>query len=303
MDLKSQIKALFKEAELYRTQGLLEEAKKKYSLVADLIQENEGLSNRDYLLDALGKKMDAVDQDSERINEASRAPALSTKVQDLIKKLFSFSGEEDKDSSDLEGAIALAKFGQFERAIVEFNKLVKRDALRVVAAKNVIRCHVALSDFENASNQFSQWRSSVDFSSEELERVRVFLQEVLEKKGVDKKLIPLAERTEEATEDEVPSDELLDIVSIGMTLVRGSKKGRFVELDVNFQRGNTISLMISGEDRDLMENLQVGVKLNEVEFSSPFAVFKGAGVVSAKTQIDAGPKQGDYMLDIKIRGV
>jgi len=300
MDIKNQIKTLFKEAELYRSQGLLAEAQEKYMLVAELIHNNKQLSNRAYLLDALSKKIGATKQEVEKARSLSRSPKLPTKVQDLIKSLFSFSKEQSEDAAELEGAVALAKFGQFERAIVEFNRLLKRDSLRVISAKNILRCHVALADFDAAVNHYKQWRSSVDFSLEELENVRVFLQDILEKKGIKKDLPSLVEITD-VEEGEPPQEELLDIVSIGITIGRGHKKPRFLELDVNFQRGNTISLMISSEDKDLVDSLQVGVKLDEVEFSSPFAVFTGAGIVSARTRIDSGPKEGHYMLDLKIQ--
>ncbi|MBW1896120.1 MAG: hypothetical protein JRI47_03590 [Deltaproteobacteria bacterium] len=299
MDLKSRIKTLFKEAELYKSQGLLMEALEKYGLVAELIRDDKKLGGRQYLLDALSKKISVVERQAQEFGQTSRSPELSTKVQDLIKQLFSFSQDDDEEVAELEGTIALAKFGQFERAIVEFNRLLKRDSLRVVAAKNAIRCYLATTDFDGALNQFEQWRSSVDFSSNELEQVRRFLQEVLNKKGVEETRLPVMESTG-VVEDETPGEEFLDIVSIGLTLARGPRKGKFVELDVNFQRMDTISLMISSEDKDLVENLQVGVKLDNVEFSSPFAVFTGSGVVSARSKIESGPKQGDYMLDIKI---
>jgi hypothetical protein len=300
MDVKDQIKNLFKEAELYRSQGLLMEAVEKYAYVADLIQDNKKLASRNYLLDALSQKINAVKKEHEKLSQVSRSPELSTKVQDLIKQLFSFSQDENGDAAEIEGIIALAKFGQFERAIVEFNRLVKKDSLRVVAAKNVVRCYMALSDYDGALNQFEQWRSSVDFSSDELEHVRVFLKEVLDKKGVEGSRLPVTESTG-VSEEESAGEEFLDIVSIGLTLAHGAKKGRFVELDVNFQRGDTISLMISSEDKDLVENLQVGMHLEDVEFSSPFAVFTGTGDVTGRSQIDSGPKQGDFMLDIKIK--
>lgn len=299
MDVKSRIKALFKEAELYRSQGLLAEAKEKYSLVADLIKKNKQLANRQYLLAELSKKIGAVDEQSESVSVASRTPKLPSKIQDIIKKLFSFS-ETSTGVAELEGAIALAKFGQFERAIMEFNKLIKNDDVRMVAAKNILRCHVALSDFDNAYHQYEQWRTSVEFASGELEKIRVFLQDIFDKKGIEKKLAPLLDATQDI-QGEPFEDELLDIVSIGITLEKGPRKGKFVELDVNFQKGNTISIMVSSEDKDLIENLQVGFKLNAVEFSSPFAVFTGAGVVSGRSRIDSGPKQGDYMLDIRIQ--
>jgi hypothetical protein len=46
--------------------------------------------------------------------------------------------------------------------------------------------------------------------------------------------------------------------------------------------------------------LKVGTKLNDIEFYSPFAMFKGAGIVTSNTKIATGPKRGDFSLDIKV---
>ena len=41
--------------------------------------------------------------------------------------------------------MALAKFGQYESALKEFDGLLKGGIMPLVAAKNIIRCHLALS--------------------------------------------------------------------------------------------------------------------------------------------------------------
>lgn len=87
---------------------------------------------------------------------------------------------------------------------------------------------------------------------------------------------------------------------IKITLEDGPQKGRSLEFDVNFQSGNVLSLIISSRDKTLIENLEVGLKLNNVQFFSPIAIFEGVGVIADKTQIGTGPKRGDYSLDIKI---
>ncbi len=52
-----------------------------------------------------------------------------------------------------------------------------------------------------------------------------------------------------------------------------------------------ISLLISDKEKELIENLKVGVTLNDIQFYSPIAIFKGKGIVSAKTKIESGPKR------------
>jgi len=309
MDTKSLIKSLLKEAELYQSQGLLDEAKEKYDNAAALIQKNEQLENRQNLLDTVSEKISALGSDFDRVEKASKSPELSTKVQDLIKNLFSFSDEKDKDEAELEGAITLAKFGQFERALAELNELVKRDSLRVVAAKNILRCHIANDSLDDAVAQYEQWLSSdIVFSSQQLESVRIFLQGILDRKSIDKRLSSVVASTHfeavvkprDVEEHEIPEEEeFLDITLIGIK----PQGGRLIEFDVNFQRGNIVSVLIPGKDKDSINRLQVGLSLDDVECSSAFAVFMASGVVIEKTRIDSGARRGDYRVEIKIESV
>lgn len=302
MDIKSRIKALIKEAELYRSQGLLNEAKGKYSNAAKLIQQMERLANKQDLLDGISKKIAALERDINKLEQAPVTREMSTKVQDLIKKLFSFSKEKDKDAAELEGAIALARFGQFDRALTEFNELIKIDSLRVDAAKNILRCHIASSSPDDAVAKYQHWFSSDIFPKQQLEKIRVFLQDILDRKGIDKTL-PADTKPTEVQGVEIPEEELLDISLIEITLEQGPNKGTQVELDVNFQKGNMLSLIIQSKDIDLLESLEVGARLNNIQFSSSIAIFQGMGIVSSKTQIGTGPRNGDYMLDIEVQDV
>ncbi len=73
-----------------------------------------------------------------------------------------------------------------------------------------------------------------------------------------------------------------------------------VEFDVNFQSGGTLSLIISKNDEGLIDELKNGDNLDDIQFYSPIAMFKGTAVVANKTSIDTGPKQGDFCLDLKV---
>jgi hypothetical protein len=305
MDTESLIKSLLKEAELYQSQGLLDDAKQKYDNAAALIEKKPELENRQDLLDTVSEKIGALGSDIDRVEKASKSPELSAKVQDLIKNLFAFSDEKDKDETELEEAIALATFGQFDRALAEFNELIKRDSLRVVAAKNILRCHIAKASLDDAVAQYEQWLSSdIVFSSQQLESIRMFLQGILDRKRIDKRLSSVVSSTHfEAVvtpshvEEEISEDEeFLDITLIGIR----PKGGRLIELDVNFQRGNSISVLIPGRDKDSINRVEVGLKLDGVECSSAFAVFMASGTVIEKTRIDTGAKRGDYRVEIKI---
>ena len=292
------IKSLVKEADLYRDQGLLAQAKGTYSKVLEFVKKNEKLRNHKKLRDAIGGKIKEIEERLSETREETAAPDLSGDVQDLIKKLFCHS--QDENASAVEGAIALAKFGQHERAITEFQRLLKDGIMPVVVAKNIIRCHLALSSPSEAIDQYEQWLSGDLLSKGELEQIRMLLQNTLERKGINVRLPGDDESAWEGEKTGKKEADVLDISSVGVRLAGGARKGRMVEFDVTFQSGNVISVVVSGNEKDLMESLQVGIALPDMQFYSPIAIFQGKGVVSGKAKIGSGPKQGDYILDIRI---
>jgi len=329
MNIVKKVKSLLKEAELYHKQGLLDEAMGKYNKAKELIQDDELLRSKQNLVDGISKKMSLLAKDIERIEQAPKTPEVSADVQDLIKRLFTFSAEKDDDTIALDGAIALAKFGQYDSALLEFNELLKRESIRVVAAKNILRCHMAMSSVDEAFAQYEQWISGDMFVPDQIDKLRMFFEGILEKEGVDRALptvkiqeeddvhlieMPeidepqiqetISERVDidgfEFEEDEAESDEILDINSIRLTVESGPREGQAVELIVNFQSGNVISLLIPSRDKDLIECFNAGDTINNIEYYSPIAIFNSSGLVSDIVQIKTGPRRGDYNLDIKV---
>jgi len=390
MNVIKKIKILLKEAEIFHSQGLLDEAMGKYNKALELIQSDEQLKSRKNLIDGISEKIKSLKKDITKVHEAPKKPEVSAKVQDLIKKMFLFSADRDEDTIAIDGAIALAKFGQYNKALKEFNELLKKDSLRVVAAKNILRCHMALASADDAIAQYEQWHSGDIFNKNQLDKLRVFFENILAKEGIDKTL-PQPEATVDDLEllikesvidepvlqepvidesltlesvidepviqepvidepvipepvidepvidesltlesvidepvieqpvipepvidepviqepvievEESQEDEVIDINAIGITIDSGSQKGEIVEFDVSFQSRNVISLLISQRNKYLIENLEIGDTLNDIQFYSPIAMFTGSCVVTAISEIKSGPRQGDYSLDLKVQ--
>jgi tetratricopeptide (TPR) repeat protein len=314
MDIKKQLKTMLQEAEIYSTQGLMTEARAKYQDAYAFVRGIANLKNKDSLLKAIDSKFKAISNTKEKVDKGPVSTELSEKAQDLIKNLFSFSENTDADSAALEGAVALAKFGQFDRSLNELKPLLQKEGIRVEAAKNILRCHMATSSSEEAIDQYHKWSSEDFFKPNQLELVRIYLEDILQKKGIEANLPSLlptedtaataglteAEPALEVDEAHDNDEEFLDITSIGITFDSGPHQGNMVEFDVNFQSGSMLSLIISKKDLSLIEGLAAGTKLEDIQFFSPIAIFNGSGVVSSKTQIKSGPKQGDFCLDIRI---
>ncbi len=325
MDIKKQIKSLLQHAELYKSQGLLNEALDQYVQAGRMLKKHAAAIGNKKLLPAVAKRIKDLKGEIDRIEASPDMSEVTEKAQNIIKEKFAFA--EREETRDLEGAIALAKFGQYDRALREFRQLMDREELRVDAAKNIIRCHVTLDAMADAAGQYREWFDNDILTAEELHRLRVFLQSILDKKGISEVLpekepetavqpavveeggimdgeIILPEPVEgEVMGDEVSEEEIIDISSVEITLEEGPDKGRTVEYDVSFQSGRVINLLIASSDKALIETLRTGLELTKVHFYSPIAMFNGDGVVFSKSRIESGPKQGDYSLDIQIKRI
>lgn len=339
MDIKNEIQVLWKEAELYHSQGLLNEAKETYVYLGQLLKKNEKRIKNKQLFTSLSEKIRLLNEEIRKFESEPIFKEMPEDVQKIIKTKFAFS--KDGSSPEVEGAIALAKFGQYEAALKDFKSLILIDTFRTDAAMNIIRCYNALDTIELAINEYQEWVLSGSFSTGQLNKIRAFLQNMLTKKGVnqtlpaitgkgsefsdaefektqvfepgaigieisDKELAELGKAKTEISEPEIAGlvmsehGEIPDISSVEITMYKGAKKGNTIEFDVSFQSGNTINLLIPNNDKGLLESLNEGMILDNVRFYSPMAMFNGQGKIASKSQIETGPKQGDYSLDIEI---
>ena len=113
------IKSLVKEAQLYQTQGLLAESREKYLKILQFIGKGPQSLNHGQLASAVRDRIRVVEDNMTEIDQATMAPKLSYNNQNLISRVF---------RAEFNGAVALAKFGQYERALEEFRGFMKKGA-------------------------------------------------------------------------------------------------------------------------------------------------------------------------------
>jgi len=299
MDIKKRLKNLLETAKLYRSQGLLFEAKGKYEDAAALIQEAGLIKDGQNLTDIISKKISGVKKAIERIEKQPTLPEVSEENQDVIKELFSDTTGKDKDAVVLEGAITLAKFGQFDRALKDLNELLKSAPARMNAAKNILRCHMARTSIEDAVVQFQKWQSSDIFTKGQLITIRLFL-EVFRFDNFKENISMQLKNPADVEKLEITNGKIPDICSMIITLVKGPLKGVTFVLDVRFQIRNVITLFIEEHKEELLESFEVGKNLDNLQFNTTIAIFKGKGIVAEKIRIDSGTRQGDYRIDIQV---
>lgn len=289
------VRSLVKQAAVYRAQGLLAESRGKYEEILSFLGTNLQLQNIEKFTEAVSERILDVNRGIAEIRSAPTNPDLSPQLQSLIKKLFTFS--KTKEVAAIEGALALAKFGQYEEAVSELQKLLKEGILPTVAAKNILRCYLSLSLPQSAVSQFKEWMRNESLSKEDLKYVRNFLVSSLRNKGMNEMVPALSGEIQASVKTQ---DDFLDISSIKIHFHDGKRHRYAVELDVVYQVGGLTSVVVSSADRALLDSLKLGKILHDIQFYTPVTVFRGAGIVSRKSVLEKGPRKGNYLIDIAL---
>ena len=300
MELGQKIKKYFKEAELYNSHGLLAEALERYKSVEGLVKSSRSIKNSEKILNQIASKIEATSNMIQKLDGKKATPEVAEDAQSLMKEMFSFDDPEAKGSSALGGAIALAKFGQYDKAIEELSRLLEYDSLRLEAAKNILWCWVQQNYAEYAVSLYQKWLKNKIFPPEEANIIHDYFNELMDKAGVDHEIDAIESQRTIEPDSEVDDDDILDISAAKFVLPRGPKEGEKIELEISFQSGKYIRMIIPRNEKALVDSINPGDLLKEIVFYSPVAIFSGEGYVSSKNAIDAGPKKGDFSLEIKI---
>ncbi|MCB9481530.1 MAG: hypothetical protein H6680_06895 [Desulfobacteraceae bacterium] len=300
MELKEKIYSINKEASLYYSQGMYEEALGKYRTLLKLISAYKGIKNREDLQSKIREKIGAINKKLDYYDSEGVYTQVSSEKKEIIKKLFA-DVKDDPEYKKFEEALTLAKFGQFSDSVKEMTPFLKNDKLKTEAARNIIKCFEAMDQVDKIISMVSNWKDENIFSEKEARQLvesskASVLSAEVEEDPVESDFI------NEPKDTESFSPEIMEIDSVGIKLTgSGGVDAEPVELDVSFQTGNHLSLIISSKEKRIIDNLDVGVKLSDMCFYSPIAVFKSTGIVLSKHQISSGPKKGDWCLDIEIK--
>ena len=298
MSEKDQIKRLLKEAEIYRTQGLLSDSKSKYLEILSLLSKSPTLSKNQKLIDGVKIKIRAVEESLSELSSRLDKPELTRDLQSLIKKLFTFS--HTKEAAAIEGAVALAKFGQYDEALKEFFVLLDQGILPLVTAKNIVRCYMALKKPDAAVVQFTNWMSRDLFSFDELKQLQAFIKGTLKKEGIKIQVPEVTARHKKPSKAKKEEMLFLEISAISIHLQGGPLQNQTLDFEVQFQSANTVTVHLPSNRKEVANFLKPGTRLEEIQCYSPITVFRSSGTVAGTATIKHGPKQGDYTLDISI---
>lgn len=299
MGLKRSIQTILKEINVYLSHSLFVEAQRRYRHMEKLIRQSEKLKNKEKLLASIAERIKAIDSEMRKFDAIPDSPKMSSQQKDLVKRWFSYSIENDPDSTVFKIAEAFLEFGQFEDALSEFKKLINSDSLRLVAAKNIIRCHLGLATLEKAIEEYRQWLSGGRFPVEQLEQIRSVLQAILIKKGISA-ILPKPKISADIAKTEPHIELSSDIISVTLPSIASLPDQKEIELDVSYHNGPEISVIVKRYNAALLAILRTGQRLDNVRFNGHDITYTDSCVVAENKQIRVGPRKGDYSITLKI---
>jgi tetratricopeptide (TPR) repeat protein len=206
LEIKQRIRKLIKEAKLYHSQGLLEESKDKYTDALEVLRSTKLINDKENLINVVINKLEELEGDIDEESQEAAKFTASMAEQEHIRTLLPGAEElelspftkktepkekKSKDAIALKKALTMVKDGQYQDALPMLNRLIERDAHRVVAAKNILRCHIYAASIGDAVSQYEKWMTDDLFLPEQLDSVQVILQGILEKKGIIKRPEPV----------------------------------------------------------------------------------------------------------------
>jgi tetratricopeptide (TPR) repeat protein len=293
------MKMRLKEAEVYYSQGLLAQAREKYTDILETVKTNPESPNQEKFLAYIEKRVHKIREEMEEIDNEGETPRLSEEQQELIKNIFSYSNS--KNMAALEGAVALADFGQYEKALIEFQKLLKDEMMpKMIVAKNMLRCHVFLASPQKAMEQIKAWASDDLFSQSELAFLQDFMENLLKEEDiVDFVFNPGMSPLSQQNVDKNP-EEVFEIYSVRMQPDHTSRIQSPVDLEVAYQVGNTFRFHIKAANKETLSRLNKGDRFDLIQCYSPSSLFNTSGTISQKTKITSGPSKGDYSIELTI---
>jgi len=299
VDIEKKIKGLIKEADIYRTQGLFDEARTQLDAATILISKNKNIGNTNKLLGLIKAQKKALKQDIEKVETATRAPEMSQDFQEVVKEQFIFS--EDKNKAALEGAVALVQFGQFKRALKDLVPLLEKKDVRFVAAKNILRCYIALDSVEIAQETYSKWCSDNKFTEEELGQLDAFLSKHIKEKNAKKNAENKRHSDLNVDAKRPVNFDMPEVYSVEIQVDEDDVEGNILDFKVISQSGNRIQFLLPSSKLIDSDILKAGNILHEIRCYSQKCLFIGNAVVNSSTKVNTDSADStEYQVEIEV---
>lgn len=298
-DTRQDIQKRLIEIDAYRSHSLYKEARIRCRELASIIKSATHLPEQNQLLTRLSRMVKEIDEGARAFDAISGTVKMSTREQQLVRRLFS-GGKRGRGAGDFEHATVMLVFGQHGAALEAFHKLLDIDAHRVAAAKSIIRCHLGDDHLKRAVNQYLIWHKNETFPPVQLEDVRVFLQALMEKKGLNMQLPKPMIKAEEVALDRTPETTSPDFLSVVLPYADQRMRMKQVMLDVNFQRGARINCIVPAAESAFTAFMRKGMIFPNVQVNATDMISFCSVRLLEAGEITGGRHKGDATITLEV---
>ncbi|MCF8078884.1 MAG: hypothetical protein K9K88_06340 [Desulfobacterales bacterium] len=301
MKLGERIQLRIKEASVYQAHGLFAEATQHYQKTLAMLEPLPDTPAKRKLTSYIEEQLRKIQAGAVGVSALEKSPQLSDRQQKVVQRTVGSDKDRNSGEADFQVAATLMGFGQFNKALAGFHALLKTSVFGVRAAKNILRCLIAVGSIAMAARQYHQWLENEEIPEEDLNDVRIFLEGILRRKESDETLArPSARRLTEQT----PSNDSdpFDIMAVMLPVESGDGKDDPPAFDVTSQSGGFVSLIVPAAEKSVVARLKPGARIRKVGFFTPEALFFEDCVVSTRLRIDEGRRKGDFSVTVRLSG-
>jgi hypothetical protein len=301
MKFGDRIQRRIKEASVYQAHGLFSEAVQHYRRTLAMLEPAQDSPVKRKLTAYITEQLQMIQAEAARVSALEKSPQLSDRQQQVVQRSVGSDKDPSSGEADFQVAATLMGFGQFNKALAGFHALLKTPAFGVRAAKNILRCLIAVGSIAMAARQYHQWLENEEIPEEDLNDICVFLEGILRRKGSDETLARPSARRSTA---QAPSDDSdpFDIMAVMLPVESGGGKDDPPAFDVTGQNGGLVSLIVPAAEKSVVARLKPGARVRKVGFFTPEALFFEDCVVSTRLRIDEGRRKEDFSVTMRLSG-
>jgi c-di-GMP-binding flagellar brake protein YcgR len=111
---------------------------------------------------------------------------------------------------------------------------------------------------------------------------------------------PESVKMEERRSYERDTEKIPDFLYAILTLQKGAERTVTYELEIINRSADGVGILVTNNEFDLLEMVEEGDELQDMELYAPSAVVKVTGTVRHKTKLEGPKHKGSYVLGIKL---
>lgn len=301
MKFADQIQLRIKEASVYQAHGLFSEAMQHYRGTLAMLDPVQDTPVKRKLTAYIEEQLRKIQTEADRVGALEKSPQLSDRQQQVVQHTVGSEKDQNSGEAGFQVAATLMGFGQFNKALSGFHALLTKPALRVRAAKNILRCLIAVGSTAMAARQYHQWLENEEIPEEDLDGIRAFLEGILRRKGSDETLARPSAK-EPTGQSPLEDGDPFDIMAVMFPVEPGDENDDPPAFDVTSQSSGFVSLIVPAAEKSVVSRLRPGAGIRKVSFFTPDALFFEDCVVSTRLRIDEGRRKGDFSVTMRLSG-